>query len=81
VLTVFGESDPEEERRLFYVGLTRATQKLFLTWAKKRRLYGQTLWQSPSPFLGDIEEMLKSNVLLPEPLKPDRPRRRQLSLF
>ena len=51
-LTVFGESDPEEERRLFYVGLTRATQNIFLTWAKKRRLHGQTLWQSPSPFLG-----------------------------
>jgi DNA helicase-2/ATP-dependent DNA helicase PcrA len=80
-LTVFGESDPEEERRLFYVGLTRATQNIFLTWAKKRRLYGQTLWQSPSPFLGDIEEMLKSNVPLPETLKPERPRRRQLSLF
>jgi len=80
-LTVFGESDPEEERRLFYVGLTRATQNIFLTWAKKRRLYGQTLRQSPSPFLGDIEEMLKSNVPLPETLKPDRPRRRQLSLF
>jgi DNA helicase-2/ATP-dependent DNA helicase PcrA len=80
-LTVFGESDPEEERRLFYVGLTRATQTIYLTWAKKRRLHGQTLWQSPSPFLGDIEERLKSNVPLPETLKPDRPRRRQLSLF
>ncbi len=80
-LTVFRESDPEEERRLFYVGLTRATQNIFLTWAKKRRLYGQTLWQSPSPFLGDIEEMLKSTVSLPETLKPHRPRRRQLSLF
>ena len=80
-LTLFGESDPEEERRLFYVGLTRATQNIFLTWAKKRRLYGQTLRQSPSPFLGDIEERLKSNVPLSETLKPDRPRRRQLSLF
>ena len=80
-LTVFGKSDPEEERRLFYVGLTRATQKLFITWAKKRRLHGQMLYQSPSPFLGNIEEILKSNAPLPEPLKPDRPRRRQLSLF
>ena len=80
-LTVFGESDPEEERRLFYVGLTRATQNVFLTWAKKRRLHGQTLYQSPSPFLGNIEEILKSNAPLPETSKPDRPRRRQLSLF
>ena len=80
-LTVFGESDLEEERRLFYVGLTRATQNIFLTWAKKRRLHGQTLWQSPSPFLEDIEERLKSNVPLSENVKPDRPRRRQLSLF
>ena len=80
-LTVFGESDLEEERRLFYVGLTRASQSIFLTWAKKRRLLGRTLRQSPSPFLADIEESLKSNVPLPETVKPDRPRRRQLSLF
>jgi DNA helicase II / ATP-dependent DNA helicase PcrA len=80
-LTIFGNSDLEEERRLFYVGLTRATQNIFLSWAKKRRLLGQTLMQSPSPFLADIEENLKSNAALPETGKPNRPNRRQLSLF
>jgi DNA helicase II / ATP-dependent DNA helicase PcrA len=80
-LTIFGNSDLEEERRLFYVGLTRATQNIFLSWAKKRRLLGQTLMQSPSPFLADIEENLKSNAPLPETGKPNRPNRRQLSLF
>ncbi len=39
-LSLLKESDPEEERRLFYVGLTRAGEGLFLTWAKRRTLFG-----------------------------------------
>ena len=43
--------DPEaEERRLFYVALTRARDRLYLTRAARRRLYGQTLSGEPSPF-------------------------------
>jgi DNA helicase-2/ATP-dependent DNA helicase PcrA len=43
--------DPEpEERRLFYVALTRARDRLYLTRAARRRLYGQTLAGEPSPF-------------------------------
>ena len=61
-LSLLKESDPEEERRLFYVGLTRAQDKLVLTWARKRNLFGQYLSQSPSPFLEDIEAELKSQV-------------------
>ncbi len=49
----------EEERRLFYVGLTRARRKLYLTWARSRRRAGDVSWSSPSSFLdvlrGDIE--------------------------
>lgn len=51
--------DLEEERRLFYVGLTRAKEKLILTSSKTRFLFGKTLENSPSRFLNDIESALK----------------------
>jgi DNA helicase-2/ATP-dependent DNA helicase PcrA len=49
----------EEERRLFYVGLTRAKEKIFLTRALRRPVFGRILEQRPSPFLGEIEDHLK----------------------
>jgi DNA helicase-2/ATP-dependent DNA helicase PcrA len=52
------EEDPvngiEEERRLFYVGLTRAMTRLFLTHAVTRFFFGDTRWARPSPFLDEI---------------------------
>jgi DNA helicase-2/ATP-dependent DNA helicase PcrA len=48
----------EEERRLMYVGITRAKQRLFLTHAKQRQLYGSTRQQQPSRFLSEIPERL-----------------------
>jgi DNA helicase-2/ATP-dependent DNA helicase PcrA len=51
--------DVEEERRLFYVGLTRAGRKLILTHARKRALFGQFMENPPSRFVGDIEAALK----------------------
>jgi len=65
-----GLSDVEEERRLFYVGMTRAKKRLFLSNAKKRMLYGQTRRPGPSPFLADIAEELR---LLQENRAPARP--------
>ncbi|MBN1475706.1 UvrD-helicase domain-containing protein [Candidatus Sumerlaeota bacterium] len=44
----------EEERRLFYVGLTRARKRVFLTHAMTRFLHGQTQRNLPSAFLGEI---------------------------
>lgn len=44
----------EEERRLCYVGMTRAMQKLYLTVAQVRRLYGNENYQRPSRFLAEI---------------------------
>lgn len=44
----------EEERRLFYVGMTRAREKLVLTHAEKRRLHGQMRYGIPSRFLSEI---------------------------
>ncbi len=46
----------EEERRLFYVGITRAQDKLVLTGAKRRKLYTSVQEQQPSRFLSDIPE-------------------------
>ena len=49
----------DEERRLFYVGMTRAKEQLFLLRAKKRTLFGKTRDTAPSPFWADIEDALK----------------------
>ncbi|ACT05080.1 DNA helicase II [Dickeya chrysanthemi Ech1591] len=44
----------EEERRLAYVGVTRAMQKLTLTYAESRRLYGKEAYHRPSRFIGEL---------------------------
>ena len=52
------QSQLEEERRLMYVGVTRAEDKLFLTHARKRRIFGQTDFSVPSRFLGEAPREL-----------------------
>jgi DNA helicase II / ATP-dependent DNA helicase PcrA len=52
----------EEERRLAYVGITRARQKLVLTHAEARRLHGQDMYGVPSRFLREIPEALLHEV-------------------
>ncbi|MEX2514556.1 MAG: UvrD-helicase domain-containing protein [Candidatus Paceibacterota bacterium] len=48
----------EEERRLFYVALTRAQKQIVLSYAQSRRLFGDREWKTPSPFLEDINNEL-----------------------
>ncbi|MBU0999760.1 UvrD-helicase domain-containing protein [Patescibacteria group bacterium] len=48
----------EEERRLMYVGLTRAKQKAYLTFTRRRRLWGQIMANPPSRFIADIPRNL-----------------------
>ncbi len=48
------DDDIEEERRLCYVGITRAKEKLYLTWAKKRRNYKEKIFTVPSRFMQEI---------------------------
>lgn len=48
--------DEEEERRLFYVALTRAGKKLYLSYAGMRKMYGSLMVNTPSEFLLDIAE-------------------------
>lgn len=54
----------EEERRLAYVGLTRAMQKLTLCWAKRRRLYGEENRHTPSRFIGELPTQYVEEVRL-----------------
>lgn len=53
-----GEDDIQEERRLAYVGMTRARQKLWLTYAKMRRVWGQEQFNPPSRFIKEIPNKL-----------------------
>lgn len=62
--------DSEEERRLMYVAITRAKERLLLSWAMTRRIFGSTSVQTPSEFLSDIpahliqsEKRITSNYL------------------
>jgi len=57
------QKDPEEERRLFYVALTRAKEKLFLSFAMSRMIFGGNQVNRPSKFLDDIPEELLEEVV------------------
>ncbi|KEO78510.1 DNA helicase PcrA [Paenibacillus polymyxa] len=61
----------EEERRLAYVGITRAEEQLFLTCAQMRTLFGRTTANPPSRFLEEIPDELKEDTII----KRDRYRR------
>lgn len=52
---LFDQSEMEEERRLAYVGMTRAKEELILTYATSRALYGSLQHNMPSQFLADVE--------------------------
>jgi superfamily I DNA/RNA helicase len=52
------EMDLDEERRLFYVGMTRARERLILSWARRRTRFGQSVQTQISPFLEAISPQL-----------------------
>jgi DNA helicase II / ATP-dependent DNA helicase PcrA len=52
------EGGEEEERRLCYVGITRARQRLYMTWARERRLFGRAEHNLPSRFVDELPEGL-----------------------
>jgi DNA helicase-2/ATP-dependent DNA helicase PcrA len=61
----------EEERRLFYVGMTRAQEVLYLTHAWNRHLYGNTMNNRPSSFLAEIPpELFAGNNEVEEHNRP-----------
>ncbi|RME85498.1 MAG: AAA family ATPase [Caldilineae bacterium] len=72
----------EEERRLFYVGMTRARRRLVLTHARRRFLYGRYVQNPPSRFVNDIEEaLLELKEMEGHSKRRKEPQAEQLSLF
>ena len=78
--TLFGDRDDEEEKRLFYVGMTRAQRHLVLSHAASRSLNGRPLEGGPSPFL----RLIPKELLVPLERGKRKIRKsssRQLGLF
>ena len=71
-----GEVDIEEERRLFYVGITRTREELICTMTRQRSLKGQPEPASPSRFIKDMGE---KNIVR-EKFRPE-PEAKQMSLL
>lgn len=67
----------EEERRLCYVGMTRAMQKLYLTYAESRRLYGAERFNNPSRFIAEIPpntlNAVRPTTKITRPSSTDKP--------
>jgi len=63
--SISSQSALEEERRLCYVAMTRAKERLFLTFAQLRRLYGRVQANPPSNFLDEIPEEFITKDALP----------------
>jgi DNA helicase-2/ATP-dependent DNA helicase PcrA len=66
----------EEERRLCYVGITRAKQTLYVTYAEQRRLHGMDNFSQPSRFISEIPdeyvEEIRPRVQVSRPMRPTR---------
>ncbi|HEX9020562.1 MAG TPA: UvrD-helicase domain-containing protein [Nitrospirota bacterium] len=73
--------DIEEERRLFFVGMTRAQDELVLIHSRSRFLYGQRLAPAPSPFLAEIPNELVESVVIPDRVKRQKEPDRQMELL
>ena len=77
---IYNPGEIEEERRLAYVGITRAKRKLYLTTAAQRMLFGRTTRNRPSRFVGEIpkelldtrDETLRSFSASPRPAAPGK---------
>ena len=78
--SLFGSKDVAEERRLLYVGMTRARIRLIMSYVEKRTFNGRILHMKPSPFI----DMLPRNVCQPLERRGWNPTKRphkQLELF
>ena len=74
MLSLESREDLEEERRLFYVAITRSMNKLFLSWAATRYKYGNLLYCEPSRFIEEIPEQhleFPAENVRPQPVTSD----------
>jgi len=77
-----GEENTEEERRLFYVGMTRAKVRLHLLSCRNRFLFGERLGRKPSRFLNEFDSALQKESSVADPKLPTKKQKvDQLSLF
>lgn len=60
----------DEERRLCYVGMTRAMQKLYISYAESRRMYGREDYAAPSRFINEIPEKFVENIRIRAQVSP-----------
>lgn len=67
------ETDTEEERRLFFVAMTRARDRLYITRAGTRRLWGRTTSQKTSPFVAEVPERLVKTIRIEKKKARRRP--------
>ena len=72
MLSVNTRSELEEERRLFYVALTRAEKKVFLTYAASRYKWGNLTYSQPSRFIDEIDA-----AWLDKPEVKEQPKKRK----
>ncbi len=70
MLSAQSREDLEEERRLFYVAVTRAEQHLYLSYAKMRYRFGNLQYCEPSRFIDDISPLDIERIGLPKAKKP-----------
>jgi DNA helicase-2/ATP-dependent DNA helicase PcrA len=68
---LYDQREMEEERRLMYVGMTRAKQELFLLYATSRALYGGVQYNPPSRFLTEIEAVTQADPYAQSPYTSD----------
>ena len=78
--TLFGARDEGEEKRLLYVGMTRARLKLFISYASRRNITGRVLHMKPSPFVHLIPEEFCAPLERAEWKRKGKPNK-QLDLF
>ena len=80
-----GERDEQEELRLLYVAMTRAKERLLVTHARSRRLWGKMIASGPSRFLGPLEKTFPLRMIEKVKAKPRRAaaleKKEQLKLF
>jgi DNA helicase-2/ATP-dependent DNA helicase PcrA len=84
--SMISEHEMEEERRLMYVGITRAKEKVYLLFTMERNIFGSTQINAPSRFFDDIPEHLITNDLKPathnlQVMASDMRTERKISIF